>query len=911
MTTISGTLANYNNGGPVGIAPGQGMFATDSTRQGLFDARSSFVRMLNIVFARNSITIDRPAAVAALDVETPISEYLVWRRPTGTQHVEAIPPTTLWDYEVYNIDERNGLLLDATIAQSVVDGDIVRVLVNGLGNQDAPQWSVYDAVCPIGVTDPAVLPTIPGQVFSVSKAYDFHVPTFAARDLLLQQATPIVLGQQVLVDGNTSTAGFWTVWRYVGTSDPNADASGFLLVNYQTYRTADFWSHVDWYATGYSAAEPPVVRYATIAARDAAELPNPTTTFVRVDDDGTGVWVWTTYADGVWTVVARQNGTIAFSSQFYDDPTRPVIGLGPVSDSVLAQIPNRDGSLELKVLFDILQDDTLLENSEINEIFFSILHFIHAQQDQVAWAFKTSFLTVGGYNEVLTQAPVQPPDNTTNLLNYLQEVTPYRVKTRDFTQIVTPLIENTVTHATDFDFPLYYDQGVGRYRNLNPSNSTDLAIIKSTAPWSDWYGTYLNPEFRPPNYLASSWNGVRHFNITMRFDRVDHMPILDDEEFTFGQNNTFFMNDLNVDLTLSIVEVYVNGVRLDDNQFGVSQNSVILYVTMTNGDIVRVVVRQSLTSGLAADRINRFYDPTDSEAAERNLRTLLGLNFRGNVMDGGMLANNTIVDYNIIGVANGASTDETINPDVFFHSLADPYMSENHPEELIPTFGGEGILILANDNGIVTQMSLSRPATDTLAPNQVGDFDAVPLDTISFDVGSAGEETADQYLSNADVISGLITLTKVAPSTSPNLLGTYRTSLTDERGIYVIRHDAWEFTNVTTTAATLNADLTANANTISITLTSANSITLPVVEQYVANTSVANTITHPGVIWINDERIEFFQYTAGANNTVVLGQIRRGTHNTQIGVEHRTVLSFTADGSSKAFFIANTPGRQC
>lgn len=697
MTQYPSTLAKYYKGGPVGIFPGQSMFETDSTRQGLFDARKSFVRMLNIIFSRSSIAIERTLAVETLSAETPAPEYLAWRQPEGTNETFATPPSTMWEYQVYSLEERNRLLADPVIMDRIMSGESIDVLVNGLGNDDAPQWSVYRAGIPIDGPSPDYIVEHPNEAYTLCKNYDEHVETFHDRDLLTMGNNAIDIGTRVLVDGVSSTSGFWTIWEYVGVSqnDPNVDSVGFQLINYQTYRTDDFWSMTDWYAEGYTVADPPVVTYATAADRDRNENPIPTSTFVKLLDDGTGVWVWTAYSNGAWNVVARQNGTIQFSSAFYDDPSRPTIGLDPIRSSDIANFPVRDGSWEFQVMFNQLRDSPLLENIEVNEVFFSMLHFVHAQQDQVTWAFKTSFLNVAGYNEALTQTPVQPIDNTQNLLNYLDEVKPYRVKTREFTRILTPPTDYANTTVKDYDYPVYYDNG--NYIMLDRSNATQNLIIQTQEPWKSWYAAQSLPGHDPENYVAATWNPTRHMTIGMNFDRVDHMPIIAKQKFTYvaPEVATFTITDIDTavhDMRTEIVEVYLNDRRLDSVEYTVVSDSVTIEDAIDDGDKVKIVVRLALTPGLAMDRAQRFYNPADPTAEEKNLRTLMGLNFKANILDGGDLANNSPRDYDVDGNANTANAGvESLNPDGHYFGLADPVHDANRPEELIVAGSGESL----------------------------------------------------------------------------------------------------------------------------------------------------------------------------------------------------------------------------
>ena len=907
---LPSNFPEYFNGGDVGILPEQNMFAYDSSLDGLWNARASFCGMLNYILNSNSITYDRPDAVAAMSVTTPIDEYLIWRRADTTQYIEPIPPKTLWDIEVFSIEERNHLLIDPTINTNILNGEKIRVLVNGIGNEQAPQWSVYEAsVANLHITANALnIASNPNTIFNLAKSYDFHVSTIAARNLLITAPVPIQVGQYVLVDGNTSTNNFWTVWKYYGPSSGQSglDAHNFQLVRYQTYDTSDFWEYTDWYASGYSIDVPPVVVYANAKERNNAENPNPKTTFVKINDDGTGVWNWTAYVTdangkGSWIVVARQNGTIQVSSKFYDKVSRPLIGFNPISLSDIANIPNRDGSWEFRVIFEMLRDVPILTNIEINELFFSMLNFVHTQQDQVDWAFKTSFMNIGGYNQLLSQTPIQPVDNITNLTNYITEIKPYRVVIRNFDQVITPPLDNASIHATDFDFPPYVDSS-SKYRTIEPTSITnlagdvyldnssisaaDLSLINNSSVYTDWLNNYKNTGIDPKNYQISTWNPVRHFKITQLFDRVDHMPKVYEGQFEFTTHGSlanvrsFVLKTFKGDLSNFIVEVFVADNKIDSSKFTVSGNIVSISSSLNDGDSIYIVVRQNLTTNLAADRIQQFYDPANASTPEKNLRQILGLDFKSNILDGGNLNDNSMRDYDIDGRSTGVTTDETLNPNSKYYGLMDPSIDKNRPEELIVTHPNESVNFFIMDDDLSNSYTMSQalPYTDLMAPYQTGDYDAAPLDSVRLDVDFVQATTnATQRIQNVNSVV--------------------------ERQVFVIRNDAWEDKLFPTPNATLIAD--AYANSASILIQPHENGVFPFTPpriEYVsngtANTTVQSIITHPGAVWLNNERIEYFDYTINANGTVSLNQLKRGTRSTRIGCEQRTVITATGDGQN-------------
>lgn len=481
-----------------GIRPGQGMFVVDSSdgpRRGLLDARESFVGIVNAVLARTSVVTERPAGVASLTRSSPLNEFLLWTQADGDFYVEPTPPSSEYDYVVYGPEERDALLMRPNVVAALLGGQRLRVLVDGLA-RPTPQWSIWEASPEVATArhdpfDPNALVAAAQEVFTLAKSYDRVVATSAERDALIPTAES---GERVLVTEGDR----WTIWRFNGTE--------FDLIRAETFRTEDFFGESDWYAAGYSPASPPVVRYSDMLARDQAEGATPTSTFVRLDNDGSGRWVWTVFAEttqtlsflyvggdqtfdigltrpsglvirvagrtlseteytladfeitisstipvgarvqieitqGLWTTVARERGTLALSPAFFDAERETV--------SLTGDFANRDGSWEMRAIVDTLRTGGLLTDLELNEVFFSMLHFIHVQQDEVDWAFKTSFLSVAGYDEVLEQTPVTTADITNNLLAYIDEVKPYRVKTRSFLRALSTNADTALVRVTE------------------------------------------------------------------------------------------------------------------------------------------------------------------------------------------------------------------------------------------------------------------------------------------------------------------------------------------------------------------------------------------------------------------------------------------------------------------------------
>ena len=570
----------------VGIYRGQNMFVVpnaDGEHGGLLAARASFVGIINNILAANPVAIQRLSFVPTLFRSTPINPNLIWSLP-DTSYVFEPPPRNEWDIQVYTITERNRLVATPEFEA----GNQVRVLLNGIG-EPTPRWSiwVYNATG-VGWDDAAwdggwdSKPVEVDNGFTLATSYDRMVDTTAERDALVTTGILIAVGTRVLV--NNDALGFWAIWKWTGTPASGNPVDGFVLWRIQSYRTDDFVAYVDWYASGYAATSPPIVSYPTMQARNATEGPSPNNLFVKVNDNGHGIWIWTVWnaVSLQWDTVAYQNGTLALgdgsnTSNNFLDPTRQDlwsllfgwddpewdsdgwdVAVATLPTALIDQIADRDGSWELRVLAQALRYGGMLLDSEINEMFFSLLNFVHAQQNQVDWAFKTSFMSLLGYNVPLQQTPVLVQDTTPSLISYIDEVKPYHVKLRQYSTQYNPDIDAASVHATDFDKPVYLDPVTNTYRVLDPNNANDLAILQFSEPWKDWYAVQNEAL-------------VRSFDMTLLFDRITDTLAMGWGETpwdTLGWDNTetaknfaYVHTTVNATLSSPSATIGVNDVR--------------------------------------------------------------------------------------------------------------------------------------------------------------------------------------------------------------------------------------------------------------------------------------------------------------------------------------------------------------
>jgi hypothetical protein len=476
-----------------GNLSGQSIFGTS-----IIGARKSFVKNVNRILSETSITTDNPMALSKLTRKTPTFETLLWSQTYAEEPI-ALLPAKSYDFYVTGMTERDLFLhtADFTEFDSKSLHRKPRIAVFN-PNSHKSNWSIWEI-------DRDKISQGPTACLTIAKNFTATVPTYAD---LVNNKTSFAIGQRVLVSNDETINNFWSVWSYEpGNFVSNSD--GFIFENRQTYDTKDFISTIDWYEKGYSISNPPTASYATTHDRNIKDG-LIAGTYALVKNDGTGKWIWTAYDGNSWSVVARQNGAIVLSTQFYNPSRLPPASL--TNSNIVA----RDGTFELRELFEIIKNE-LLAPLQLSDLFFSMVHFANVSQSTVDWAFKTSFLSIFGYREKLDQTPVIYADNVKNILDYVDDVKPYRVKMREYeeTYAVGPDLLNL--HAMDFDKPPYVDNGVTRILDIN--SDVDFQIL-NTEPWADWFNIYTISE-NHDDPASPDYNPVRSFNLNIKFDRID------------------------------------------------------------------------------------------------------------------------------------------------------------------------------------------------------------------------------------------------------------------------------------------------------------------------------------------------------------------------------------------------------
>lgn len=500
--------------------------------------------------------------------------------------------------------------------------------------------------------------------------YGYEAPDFQYRNQMVTNNL-ISQGSTVLVPGQASTNGFWTVWQY-NPSHPQSDAEGFVLINAQRWRLqeGEFWEYMDWYATGWSADDFPMYRFDTLSDRDSTKIDvtllNGTLVEVKNTDAVNPRWVRYIYTDAGWTEVAKEKATFKILPSFYENTD--VYGYNGFD---LSKIDSRDGSRELKWILDNMIN--VMSNSQIMDVFFTMVRYAVSVDSTIDWAFKTSFMYLGGYEEQLNQEPVAFVDQMDNITSFIEEVKPYHVKIRDYISVYSAGPDVAYTHATDFDFPVYNDPALNdsknRYRILSPitTNNTvmsnpssanqynDTVVASGTFPWADWYNNYSLTDYDIRNWSPSR-NPIRHMNVEVKFDRIvcdattgwDPVNVPWDAPITIYDNNgdgissselfDKYRSD-NIKTYTDIVVIsndYLPQTSTKNGNFAYSVEDRQNFMWIDGKWVAYTCLEWDVdTEGGEAARIVNYYEPTNTMAPKELDCLLVGCGFSGTLVEGG------------------------------------------------------------------------------------------------------------------------------------------------------------------------------------------------------------------------------------------------------------------------------------
>lgn len=277
---------------------------------------------------------------------------------------------------------------------------------------------------------------------------------------------------KVLVNSDPAYLGKWSIYAWDGSEWTIPTDGTRLLANgtygnwVQSYKTNLYWSYADWYATDF---DPTTSINITVNDNlDFGKLILTPDTYIKVLNAGNDKFA-IYYIDASLTriTVGLQDGTILLP-----DASTTVPGL------------------ELRQILLSLQHEIFIDDlaQDFNEIFFAMIKYALAEQKNLDWVFKTSFVSATQYIRKLEQFPSYISDNQDFYQSYINEVKPYRTILREF-NINYQRNDEYGGDITDFDLAPYWDSNINVYRSPSGEQSYD-ALLLNNQVYRDWKNNY-------------------------------------------------------------------------------------------------------------------------------------------------------------------------------------------------------------------------------------------------------------------------------------------------------------------------------------------------------------------------------------------------------------------------------------
>ena len=278
-------------------------------------------------------------------------------------------------------------------------------------------------------------------------------------------ATLNVRAYSVLVTSDETSDNKWSIFEW------NVLTQEWNRTFIQSYDTTRYWFFTDWYSQGFTSASrfDYVVEYPYLLS----SINDSVGDIIRVNNLGSGGWAILKKIDNQITsdytvnyqTVARQNGTIQFSTTLYDYAAN----LSGFDANIYGTTRyDTEPVIELRKIFESLKNDIFVGDLEIewNRLFFSSLRYILSEQDSVDWLFKTSFVKIKHNFGSLDQKVTFKNNNLESYQDYVNEVKPYSTKIREFVSAYEKL-EPTGTATYDFDNPSFYNIDTMKIENTS------------------------------------------------------------------------------------------------------------------------------------------------------------------------------------------------------------------------------------------------------------------------------------------------------------------------------------------------------------------------------------------------------------------------------------------------------------
>ena len=338
----------------------------------------------------------------------------------------------------------------------------------------------------------SLLESVDPQPTEASGQWDFKVADI--EELSYQELRAVPLGYKYLVNSDVTNNGLWTIYEVVGGILPGSRVLRLLIV--QNYDTRKYWTHVDWYAPGYSALTQ--INFNVDRYDQLASAAYPVGTIIKVDNNARNKWELYLSTTTGYQRIGLQDGTIQISNLLWDYQLGR-FGFG--SEVFDAQYFDEAPLTETRKVLQALNQQIFVGSRSIfrNQLLTLFFNYVLSEQLSPTWLTKTSLIDVDHVIRDLLQFQTYKADNQDFVLNYIKEVKPYHVQIDNFNLKYRGL-DTYLGSLTDFDLPAYYDSNQRLFISPVLDNTGLLSTTSSvpstsplwqTFPYNQWFNNYL------------------------------------------------------------------------------------------------------------------------------------------------------------------------------------------------------------------------------------------------------------------------------------------------------------------------------------------------------------------------------------------------------------------------------------
>jgi len=316
-------------------------------------------------------------------------------------------------------------------------------------------------------------------------AYNKRLLTY--EELTYQDLSLVSAGYKYLVANDSTQNNLWTMYEVQSNKT-------LLLTRVQNYKTSNYWSYKDWYATGYSANSKPTYEVSTYSRLSTVNSKTAVGEIVKVTTNSAGKFELYEKTTTGWVRIGLQDGTIEINKDVYDYTE----GRNGFDVEVFdAQYFDEEPVTETRQIIKAINEELFIAELAKERIDLINLIFEYTKSEHTAadWLVKTSLIDVNHNLRDLKPFNIYQVDNQDFIEKYINEIKPYHVQVKEFS--LTYKGDDLFSgDATDFDLPAYYDETQARFISPKLATTgvagdfTSTDAIWKTWPYNQWISNY-------------------------------------------------------------------------------------------------------------------------------------------------------------------------------------------------------------------------------------------------------------------------------------------------------------------------------------------------------------------------------------------------------------------------------------